>query len=325
VLSYILDADSSKRFVLSRVDNWLGLDHHEAYVADRDRSIPLEKRVVPSVSQWLSCFADAEFVVTDSFHGCVLSILFHKPFIALANIGRGISRVQSLLESLGLDDRIVQGIDPEDDGEYYLSAIDWEKVDERYFKYQEDTSAFWHNVTQKYKSYQWFISENSSTSYSYAPPMQPANGSLSGFSGIKAYGRTADYSYTIRYLEEDTDREIKEAFTGKTSKWSIMFTNEDHIIIPGFTFSKESAFDRNRVGTLYYERNTYTLKLFANGGPAPEGGSEYRGIKFEASLAGYSPSNYKAGVTTAVFDGVTKTFAGWYDNQLLDGSPSSFN
>ena len=131
VLSYILDADSSKRFVLSRVDNWLGLDHHEAYVADRDRSIPLEKRVVPSVSQWLSCFADAEFVVTDSFHGCVLSILFHKPFIALANMGRGISRVQSLLESLGLDDRIVQGIDPEDDGEYYLSAIDWEKVDAR--------------------------------------------------------------------------------------------------------------------------------------------------------------------------------------------------
>ena len=131
VLSYILDADSAKRFVLARVKTWLGIEHHEAYVADRDRSIPLERRVVPPVSQWLSCFDDAEFVVTDSFHGCVLAILFHKPFIALANVGRGMSRIQSLLESLGLDDRIVQGIDPEDDGEYYLSGIDWDNVDAR--------------------------------------------------------------------------------------------------------------------------------------------------------------------------------------------------
>lgn len=210
-------------------------------------------------------------------------------------------------------------------GNGFWQSSYWEKVDEKYFKYQEDTSAFWHNVTQKYKSYQWFISKNSSTFYSYAPPMQPANGSLSGFSGITAYGRTADYSYTIRYLEDGTNREIKEAFTGKTSQTSIRFTNEDHIIIPGFTFSREAAFDRNRVGTLYYKRNAYTLRLFDNGGPAPAGGSEYRGIKFEESLAKYSPSNYKAGETTAVFEGITKTFAGWYDNELLDGEAFSFS
>ena len=207
----------------------------------------------------------------------------------------------------------------------YKRGNSWEKVDERYFKYQEDTSAFWHNVTQKYKSYQWYISENSSTFYSYAPPMQPANGKLSGFSGITAYGKTAEYSYTIRYLEEDTNREIKEAFTGRTSQRSIMFTNEDHIIIPGFTFSREVAFNRNRVGTLYYSRNTYSLQLFPNGGPAPKERSEYRGIKFEESLARYSPSNYIVGTTTAEFDGITKTFAGWYDNELLDGSPFSFS
>lgn len=209
-------------------------------------------------------------------------------------------------------------------GSWWTSSY-WEKVDERYFKYQEDTSAFWHNVTQKYKSYQWYISKDSSTFYSYAPPMQPANGSLSDFSGITAYGKTADYSYTIRYLEEDTNREIKEAFTGRTSQRSIMFTNEDHIIIPGFTFSREVAFNRNRVGTLYYSRNTYSLQLFPNGGPAPKERSEYRGIKFEESLARYSPSNYIVGTTTAEFDGITKTFAGWYDNELLDGSPFSFS
>jgi polysaccharide pyruvyl transferase WcaK-like protein len=89
----------------------------------------LEKRVVPSIQQWLSCFADAEFVVTDSFHGCVLAVLFHKPFIALANPGKGMSRILSLLESWGLEDRIVQGLDPDDDGEFFLSQPDWNAVD----------------------------------------------------------------------------------------------------------------------------------------------------------------------------------------------------
>jgi hypothetical protein len=131
ILSYVLDPDNSKKYILDRVEGWLAKESHNAYVPDRDCTIPLEKRIVPSIRQWLSCFADAEFVVTDSFHGCVLSVLFHKPFIALANPGRGMSRILSLLESLGLDDRIVQGLDPDDDGEYYLSGIDWDDVDAR--------------------------------------------------------------------------------------------------------------------------------------------------------------------------------------------------
>lgn len=129
ILSYILDADSSKLSVLERVKGWLGKDSHNTFVSDRDRSLPLSRRVVPPIQQWLSCFADAEFIVTDSFHGCVLSVLMHKPFIVLANPARGMSRILSLLEALGLEDRIVQGLDPDDDGEYYLSGIDWDRVD----------------------------------------------------------------------------------------------------------------------------------------------------------------------------------------------------
>ena len=146
ILSYVLDADKSKKYILERVEAWLGAESHNAYVADRDRNIPLEDRVVPPIRQWLSCFADAEFVVTDSFHGCVLSVLFHKPFIALANPGRGMSRILSLLETLGLDDRIVQGLDPDDDGEYYLSGIDWEAVDARLSSMKERSIDFLRNA-----------------------------------------------------------------------------------------------------------------------------------------------------------------------------------
>lgn len=142
VLSYILDPDHSKLSVLGRLTGWLGIDSYDACIPDRNRDIPLKDRVVPSMPQWLSCFADAEFVVTDSFHGCVLAILLHKPFIALGNVSRGMSRIQSLLESFGLEDRIVQGIDPDDDGEYFLSGIDWTEADARLEAMREKSIGF---------------------------------------------------------------------------------------------------------------------------------------------------------------------------------------
>jgi hypothetical protein len=95
------------------------------YINDR----PIEERVVPPLEQWLAAFVDADFVVTDSFHGCVLAILFHKPFVAVGNSRRGMARMESLLNMFGLDMRLVHGIDPEDDGEFFLSDPDWAAVD----------------------------------------------------------------------------------------------------------------------------------------------------------------------------------------------------
>ena len=37
--------------------------------------------------------------------------------------------MRSLLEMFGLDQRLVHGIDPEDDGEFFLSQPDWIAVD----------------------------------------------------------------------------------------------------------------------------------------------------------------------------------------------------
>ena len=84
---------------------------------------------MPPLEDWLAAFADAEYVVTDSFHGCVLSILFHKPFVAVGNSRRGMARLQSLLTMFGLDMRLVHGIDPDDDGEFFLSHPDWNETE----------------------------------------------------------------------------------------------------------------------------------------------------------------------------------------------------
>lgn len=72
-----------------------------------DVDIPAAERLQPPLETWLKGFADADFVLTDSFHACVFSILFHKPFGVILNEARGASRIISLLKLLNLEERII--------------------------------------------------------------------------------------------------------------------------------------------------------------------------------------------------------------------------
>ena len=51
-----------------------------------------------TIPEWLAMFRDASYVVTDSFHGTVLSIIFGKEFKCLYNKKRGSARFDSLLK-----------------------------------------------------------------------------------------------------------------------------------------------------------------------------------------------------------------------------------
>lgn len=129
IMTYILDPSENKKAIAGLVKTWTRKDVEDFSVNPHDRKVPLDERVVPPLEEWLSGFADADFVVTDSFHGCVLSLMFHKPFIAVGNGQRGMARMRSLLDMFGLDQRLVHGIDPEDDGGFFLSQPDWDAVD----------------------------------------------------------------------------------------------------------------------------------------------------------------------------------------------------
>ena len=90
---------------------------------------PMEDRVFPPVTAWLRAFMDAECVLTDSFHGSVFSILFHRPFVALGNAGRGQARFRSLLGLFGLEDRLVTTGRAEDVVSKLREPVDWTRVD----------------------------------------------------------------------------------------------------------------------------------------------------------------------------------------------------
>lgn len=61
-----------------------------------------------SVAKWLAAFRDAKYVITDSFHGTVFSIIFEKNFVAIGNERRGYDRFVSLLDAFNLADSLVR-------------------------------------------------------------------------------------------------------------------------------------------------------------------------------------------------------------------------
>lgn len=108
LLTYILDETEELQELITKVANQKHLapfSVNNPY--EYDNSKPLEERIKPSVETWLRGFYDAEFVVTDSFHACVFSIIFRKQFVVVGNKDRGMPRFESLLKTFGLQDRLV--------------------------------------------------------------------------------------------------------------------------------------------------------------------------------------------------------------------------
>ena len=56
------------------------------------------------VEDWLSYIKHARYVITDSFHGCVFSVLYHKPFRIHMNQAGGTGRLLSLFAQLCLSE-----------------------------------------------------------------------------------------------------------------------------------------------------------------------------------------------------------------------------
>ena len=105
ITTYVLDVSEEKSQIQHDVSQTLSLPVNALMLPPLDQDgKPVD--MIP-VEVWLKAFAQARFVITDSFHGCVFSIIHRKPFIAIANRERGIDRFTSLLGYFGLMDRLI--------------------------------------------------------------------------------------------------------------------------------------------------------------------------------------------------------------------------
>ncbi len=105
---YILDDSKYKRTIIDRIAKERNLTPFRVNENLFDIYAPLDERIKPPVENWLRGLYEADFIVTDSFHGCVFSIIFNKPFIAIGNSKRGLARFQSLLKTFGLMNNLIQ-------------------------------------------------------------------------------------------------------------------------------------------------------------------------------------------------------------------------
>ena len=77
----------------------------------------------PTVEEFLGYFANADYTVTNSFHGTAFSVIFHKNMFVEYETAKGFNhRAKNLLQTIGINREIK-------DGEAVTTDIDWNKVD----------------------------------------------------------------------------------------------------------------------------------------------------------------------------------------------------
>ena len=96
----------------------------------RGRAVPI------GPSRWLGHIMNARIVITNSFHGVIVSVLFKKDFLAVSVSGWKSNskddRITSFLARVGLADRFVTHTTPDADVIRLLGQpIDWEAVHEQ--------------------------------------------------------------------------------------------------------------------------------------------------------------------------------------------------
>ncbi|PSU32578.1 polysaccharide pyruvyl transferase family protein [Photobacterium phosphoreum] len=100
MMVYVLDRSPEKQEIINEIAKVRSLTAFTVTLSGNTTTYP-------SVTKWLKGFIDAEYVVTDSFHGTVFALIFNKPFIVVGNQQRGVARFRSLLKKFELENRLV--------------------------------------------------------------------------------------------------------------------------------------------------------------------------------------------------------------------------
>ena len=136
LFAYILDPTKEKETILTRYAKNNGLKIKAVLDEDPENRISniqefwsIDTLSNTKIEIWISHFAKSKFVITDSFHGTCLAILFHKNFLVLVNKRRGEARFTSLLNLLGLSNRMCYSFKEVEEKLNKSLDVDYSKVD----------------------------------------------------------------------------------------------------------------------------------------------------------------------------------------------------
>jgi len=148
---YVLDASPSLQEAARRY-----AEVNEVAVSELLKPVPTDWRTyredpasheMLAIGEWLSALHNASRVVTDSYHGTIFALRFHRPFATIINRTRGADRFESLLGALELTDHLLDPAYIGEDLESSLAAVldkpvDWSAVDTKLGTLREDSLKF---------------------------------------------------------------------------------------------------------------------------------------------------------------------------------------
>lgn len=139
VFAYFLWPNSFK-YGLDKFSQILNLDYVITVNADEAalKRINFSETTFPypyikncKLEDWLYYAVNSTYIVTDSFHATCLAIAYKKPFVFVKgnlNEHNGLERITSLLEPLGLMDRIADTVESTLKDEKYMEEIDYNRI-----------------------------------------------------------------------------------------------------------------------------------------------------------------------------------------------------
>lgn len=149
VVSYILGKNNKKQ--VKEIAEWaksINLKHNELFWTGIEHPSLIGKsefhatHVTPT--EWLNEIRNAEYIITNSFHATVFSILFQKQFVVLTHIGGGNNRIETLFNSLGIKNRCVA--DTSRINEIIEEKIDYRTIEDNHEKLRELSIKFLKNI-----------------------------------------------------------------------------------------------------------------------------------------------------------------------------------
>jgi len=138
IFSYILDPTEEKIEAVRLLSEKMQLPYHIAIDALGNKKDNLERlRNDPNIisdlriEDWLYYIQNAEFVLTDSFHGFCFSLINQKECAAFINLRRGAARFNSIAEITSLSDRLFDSLEDFKQRKIWEKQIDYRAVNEK--------------------------------------------------------------------------------------------------------------------------------------------------------------------------------------------------
>ncbi|MEP2774904.1 MAG: polysaccharide pyruvyl transferase family protein [Luteolibacter sp.] len=147
IFCYALRTDDGVRESANQLSSLTGLPVITPKNA-HSRWAPIGRICHPGPGEWLGLIRNSRYVVTNSFHGTMFSLLLNKPFVVAAIPGKkaGLNdRMISLLEAAGLGDRLVSCHDEKTVRKLHDTPIDWAAVNQRLATMRASSEQFLEN------------------------------------------------------------------------------------------------------------------------------------------------------------------------------------